>query len=152
MKRLVIHWILKDRLIPRLLEADPDHLVGEDGYLDPHRAWDVMMTNEKPGGHGERSVAVGVLDMALWDACAKMQGVPLYQLLANRAGRKPDSKVWVYAAGGYYYPGKDITGLQDEFRQYLDLGYTQPTADGNWGGREGRSRRAKALLRVDDKK
>jgi len=28
----------------------------------------------------------------------------------------------------------------------------QPTADGNWGEREGRSRRAKALLRVDDKK
>jgi len=27
-----------------------------------------------------------------------------------------------------------------------------PTADGNWGEREGRSRRAKALLRVDDKK
>ena len=116
--------ILKDRLIPRLLEGDPDHLVDADGYLDPHRAWDVMMTNEKPGGHGERSVAVGVLDMALWDARAKMQGVPLYQLLANRAGRKPDSKVWVYAAGGYYYPGKDISGLQDEFRQYLDLGYT----------------------------
>ena len=32
--------------------------------------------------------------------------------------------MWVYAAGGYYYPGKDIVGLQDEFRQYLDLGYT----------------------------
>ena len=79
-----------------------------------------MMTNEKPGGHGERSVAVGVLDMALWDARAKMEGIPLYQLLAGRAGGQPDSKVWVYAAGGYYYPGKDIVGLQDEFRQYLD--------------------------------
>ena len=79
--------ILKDRMIPRLLEADPSHLVGDDGYLDPHNAWAVMMTNEKPGGHGERSVAVGVLDMALWDARAKMQGIPLYQLLADRAGR-----------------------------------------------------------------
>ena len=116
--------ILKDRMIPRLLEADPSHLVGDDGYLDPHKAWAIMMTNEKPGGHGERSVAVGVLDMALWDARAKMQGIPLYQLLADRAGREPDSKVWVYAAGGYYYPGKDIAGLQDEFRHYLDLGYT----------------------------
>jgi hypothetical protein len=28
------------------------------------------MANEKPGGHGERSVAVGVLDMALWDPAA----------------------------------------------------------------------------------
>ena len=116
--------ILKDRLIPRLLEADPDRLIDGDGYLDPHRAWDIMMTNEKPGGHGERSVAVGVLDMALWDARAKMHGVPLYQLLAERAGRQADSRVWVYAAGGYYYPGKDIVGLQDEFRHYQDLGYT----------------------------
>ena len=116
--------ILTDRLIPRLLEADPQRLIGDDGYLDPHKAWDVMMTNEKPGGHGERSVGVGVLDMALWDARAKMQGMPLYQLLAERADREPDSKVWVYAAGGYYYPGKDIKGLQDEFKRYLDLGYT----------------------------
>ena len=49
--------ILKDRLIPRLLEADPGRLIDGDGYLDPHRAWDIMMTNEKPGGHGERSGA-----------------------------------------------------------------------------------------------
>ena len=84
--------ILKDRLIPRLLEADPDRLIDGDGYLDPHRAWDIMMTNEKPGGHGERSVAVGVLDMALWDARAKMHGVPLYQLLAERAGRQVVSR------------------------------------------------------------
>ena len=39
-------------------------------------------------------------------------------------GGRPDSRVWVYAAGGYYYPGKDIVGLQDEFRHYQDLGYT----------------------------
>ena len=116
--------ILKDRLIPRLLEANPDDLIDSEGFLDPHLAWDVMMQNEKPGGHGERSVAVGVLDMALWDARAKMQNRPLYQLLAERAQRTPDDQVWVYAAGGYYYPGKDIVGLQDEFRQYLDLGYT----------------------------
>jgi len=116
--------ILKDRLIPRLLEANPDDLIDSEGFLDPHLAWDVMMHNEKPGGHGERSVAVGVLDMALWDARSKMQGRPLYQLLAERAQRTPDDQVWVYAAGGYYYPGKDIIGLQDEFREYLDLGYT----------------------------
>ena len=28
--------------------------------LDPHKIWATMMTGEKPGGHGERSVAVGV--------------------------------------------------------------------------------------------
>jgi L-alanine-DL-glutamate epimerase-like enolase superfamily enzyme len=30
----------------------------------------------------------------------------------------------VYAAGGYYYPGKGLRELQDEMRRYLDLGYT----------------------------
>ena len=45
-----------------------------------------MMTNEKPGGHGERSVAVGTIDMAVWDAVAKIEGKPLFQLLADRYG------------------------------------------------------------------
>jgi L-alanine-DL-glutamate epimerase-like enolase superfamily enzyme len=83
-----------------------------------------MMANEKPGGHGERSVAVGVLDMALWDAVAKIEGRPLYRLLAERYnGGKADDRVFVYAAGGYYYPGKNTQALQDEMKRYLDLGY-----------------------------
>ena len=62
-----------------------------------------MMTNEKPGGHGERSVAVGTIDMAVWDAVAKIEGKPLFQLLAERYGNgTPNRKVFVYAAGGYY--------------------------------------------------
>jgi L-alanine-DL-glutamate epimerase-like enolase superfamily enzyme len=83
------------------------------------------MANEKPGGHGERSVALGVLDMAVWDAVAKIEGKPLYRLLAERYNKgEVDDKVFVYAAGGYYYPGKEVTALQDEMRKYLDLGYT----------------------------
>ena len=67
-----------------------------------------MFTNEKPGGHGERSVAIGTIDMAVWDAVAKIEGKPLFQLLADRYGDgKPNRKIFVYAAGGYYYPGQD---------------------------------------------
>ena len=84
-----------------------------------------MFANEKPGGHGERSVAIGTVDMAIWDAVAKIAGVPLYRLLADRYnGGTVDEQVFVYAAGGYYYPGKDLTALQDEMRRYLDLGYS----------------------------
>ena len=69
-----------------------------------------MMTNEKPGGHGERSVAIGTIDMAVWDAVAKIAGKPLFQLLAERyGGGQPNRKVFVYAAGGYYYPGRTST-------------------------------------------
>ncbi len=82
-----------------------------------------MMANEKPGGHGERSVAVGTLDMAIWDAVAKIAGKPLFRLLAERHGRKADPRVFVYAAGGYYYPGKDLDALRREMRGYLDRGY-----------------------------
>jgi L-alanine-DL-glutamate epimerase-like enolase superfamily enzyme len=117
--------IIGDRLIPRLLRAAPEDLLNDEGTnFDPFKAWRIMMANEKPGGHGERSVGVGVLDMAFWDLAAKIDGKPLYQLLADRFSRgKTDAVVYVYAAGGYYYPGKDVSVLQDEMRRYLDLGY-----------------------------
>ncbi len=83
-----------------------------------------MMTNEKPGGHGDRSVAVGTIDMAVWDAVAKIAGKPLFRLLAERHGIAADPRVFVYAAGGYYYPGKDVAALCAEMRSYLDRGYT----------------------------
>ncbi len=117
--------LLRERIVPRLLEAEPRELLDEAGdNLDPFRIFDLMMRNEKPGGHGERSVAVGVVDMAVWDAVAKIEGKPLYRLLAERyRGGEADERVFVYAAGGYYYPGKDLGQLQDEMRSYLDLGY-----------------------------
>ena len=117
--------LMRDRFIARVLEADPATLVDEaNDNLDPFAIWQALMTNEKPGGHGERSVAVGTIDMAVWDAVAKIAGVPLYKLLADRyRGGVHDEKVWVYAAGGYYYPGKDHAKLQDEVRSYLDRGY-----------------------------
>src|SRR5712671_7223406 len=124
--RYAASGLLRDRFIPRLKAAAPETLVDETGEnLDPVRIWDVVMRNEKPGGHGERSVAVGVLDMAVWDAVAKIAGLPLFRLLANRfRGAVFDDKVFVYAAGGYYYPEKDLSALQKEMQGYLDLGYS----------------------------
>ena len=118
--------LLRDRFIPRLRAAEPGTLADESGEnLDPVRVWDVVMRNEKPGGHGERSVAVGVLDMAVWDAVAKIAGLPLYRLLADRfRGGHFADKVFVYAAGGYYYPDKNLSALQKEMQGYLDLGYS----------------------------
>jgi L-alanine-DL-glutamate epimerase-like enolase superfamily enzyme len=53
---------IRERFAPRLIAA---------GDVDPLEAWAAMMRGEKPGGHGERCVAVGTLDIALWDAAAK---------------------------------------------------------------------------------
>lgn len=118
--------LLAERFVPRLMNADPWSLVNDEGTnLDPHRIWACMMANEKPGGHGERSVAVGVIDMAVWDAVAKIEGKPLYRVLAERYNEgRADEKVFVYAAGGYYYPGKNLQALQDEMKKYLGLGYS----------------------------
>ena len=118
--------LMRERFIPRVLEADPASLLDDSGdNLDPHRVWNAMYVNEKPGGHGERSVAIGTIDMAVWDAVAKIAGKPLFQLLAERYGNgRPDRRVFVYAAGGYYYPGQDLGKLKDEMRGYVDRGYT----------------------------
>src|SRR6185369_4543646 len=91
--------------------------------LDPHHIWATMFKNEKPGGHGERSVAIGTIDMAVWDAVAKIAGKPLFRLLAEQHGLQANPRVFVYAAGGYYYPGKGLEGLTAEMKGYLDRGY-----------------------------
>src|SRR4051812_22078921 len=117
--------LIRERFASRILEAEPKSLLNAAGdNLDPDKVWGAMMTNEKPGGHGERSVAVGTIDMAVWDAVAKIAGKPLFRLLAERHGRAADPRVFVYAAGGYYYPGKDDAALRSEMRSYLDRGYT----------------------------
>jgi D(-)-tartrate dehydratase len=118
--------LLAERFIPRLLGAAPSALLDDTGHnFDPARVWEVLMADEKPGGHGERSVAVGILDMAIWDLVAKIEGKPLHRLLAERHGDGDvDDRVFVYAAGGYYSAGKSTAVLRTEMARYLDEGYT----------------------------
>ncbi len=116
--------LIRERFRDRILTADPDSLLDTArDNIDPAKVWAAMMINEKPGGHGERSVAVGTVDMAVWDAVAKIEEKPLFRLLAERHGREADPRVFVYAAGGYYHPGKGDAALRAEMRGYLDRGY-----------------------------
>ncbi len=117
--------LIRERFAPRLLAA-ADLATPDGAGLDPMRAWRAMMEGEKPGGHGERCVAVGTLDMAVWDAAAKIAGVPLHRFLADVAGerRAETDDATVYAGGGYYYPADDAARLADEIRWFLDHGYT----------------------------
>ena len=144
--------LLQDRFIPRLMAADPPSLLADDAQnIDPHRVWATLMTGEKPGGHGERSVAVGVIDMAVWDVVAKIEGKPLYRLLADRyRNGEADDRVWVYAAGGYYEPGKDLEALQDEMRGYLAMGYTTLKMKIGGASLDEDLRRIEAVLEVVD--
>src|ERR1700743_2726437 len=116
--------LIRERFAARIKDADPKTLLDDAGdNLDPDKVWATLMSNEKPGGHGERSVAVGTIDMAVWDAVAKIAGKPLFRLLAERHSVKANPRVFVYAAGGYYYPGKDLSMLRAEMRGNLDRGY-----------------------------
>lgn len=116
--------LIRERFRDRVLEADPKSLLNDAGdNLDSHRIWATLMQNEKPGGHGERSVAVGTIDMAVWDAVAKIADKPLFRLLAEQNGVEANPRVFVYAAGGYYYPGKDLSALRNEMRGYVNRGY-----------------------------
>jgi D(-)-tartrate dehydratase len=117
--------ILRERLIPRLRAAEPGALLDETGNnFDPCKIRSVMLTNEKPGGHGDRAVAAAALDMAVWDLVAKLAEQPLWRLLSERHnGGGHDAQVMVYPGGGYYYPGEGLERLQDEMRGYLDQGY-----------------------------
>ena len=118
--------LIRERFRPRILEAKTNKILNEEGNnFDPIKMWDIMMANEKPGGHGERSVAVGTIDMAIWDLVSKIEEKPLYQMLSEKYGNgNANRNVFVYAAGGYYWPDQGITGLTDEIKKYLDLGYS----------------------------
>ncbi|WP_336966430.1 mandelate racemase/muconate lactonizing enzyme family protein [Sphingobium aquiterrae] len=142
--------LMRERFFPRLREAPADSLIDQaNDNLDPFAIWSTLMANEKPGGHGERSVAVGTIDMAVWDAVAKIAGKPLYRLLAERFGTTPpDDRVWVYAAGGYYYPGKDHAQLQAEMRRYRDMGYRVVKMKIGGAGLDEDLRRIDAVLEV----
>ena len=103
------------------MEAAPNPLVDEAGdNLDPDKIWATMMKNEKPGGHGERSVAVGTIDMAVWDTRPRSRGSRRFGCWGKVRERKPDPRVFVYAAGGYYYAGKGLLKQCDEMQSYID--------------------------------
>lgn len=117
---------MRDRFIPRLLKAAPGSLLNDAGdNLDAEKILACMMQREKPGGHTERSVAIGTIEVAVWDAIAKIAGKPLHRVLAEKysGGRSP-GRVPCYVGGGWYEPGKGIKELQDEIRARLDQGYT----------------------------
>src|SRR5215472_18562834 len=117
---------MRERFIPRILRADPKSLVDERGdNLDPEKILAVMRQREKIGGDAERSIGIGTIEVAVWDAAAKIAGKPLHRVLAERyGGGKIMSKVFCYVGGGWYAPGQTVKDLQDEMRRHLDSGYT----------------------------
>jgi L-alanine-DL-glutamate epimerase-like enolase superfamily enzyme len=116
--------LMKERFLPRLAtQKDQLFTNPQEGLADMDRAWHIMMANEKQGGHGERPAAVGLLQAALYDALAKWQGVPLWQLLAEQGGNKqPQPRCFVYASGGHFV-GDRTDHLTREAQKAADRGF-----------------------------
>ena len=117
--------LLRERFIPRLLDADPTDYCNDNGDIDPVKAWSVMMCNEKAGGHGERPGAVGLLDAALWDIAAKQKGLPLWAYLASVDNRPANNTIDIYASGGHYRTENDIKMLRDDIGRSIGRGHTR---------------------------
>jgi len=117
---------MRARFIPRILKADPKSLLDDTGdNFAPEKILACMMQNEKSGGHSERSIGIGTIEVAVWDAVAKIAEMPLHRVLAERYnGGKIADKVFCYVGGGWYAPGKTTQDLLDEMRGHLDAGYT----------------------------
>jgi L-alanine-DL-glutamate epimerase-like enolase superfamily enzyme len=116
---------MRARFIPRILAAKPDALLDETDVIDPAKVLAVMLQREKAGAHSERSIAIGTIEVALWDALAKVLEKPLHVVLAERFnGGRIASRVLCYVGGGWYWPGQTILDLQDEMRRHQAAGYT----------------------------
>ena len=116
---------MRARFIPRILAAAPETLLDSAGLIDPEKVLACMMQREKAGGHSERSIAIGTIEVAVWDALAKAMERPLHAVLADRfSGGKVPERVFCYVGGGWYWPGQTTQDLQDEMRRHLDSGYT----------------------------
>ena len=76
---------MRARFIPRILKEPPEALLNAAGdNFDAEKILAVMMRREKPGGHTERSVAIGTIEVACWDAIAKIAGQPLHRTLCEK--------------------------------------------------------------------
>lgn len=68
------------------------------------------------GRTGLGAIALGAVDMALWDLLGKRAGLPLYRLLGAAADRLP-----VYASGGWFTYEKEE--LVEEARRFAAAGF-----------------------------
>lgn len=95
-----------------------DRVKGENPF-DVERIWDRMYNfNRKPVAKGEYIMAMGSIDMAVWDIIGKVLNLPVYKVLGACRNR-----VEVYAAGGYYANWKSNDDLQEEMAGYVEEGF-----------------------------
>jgi len=112
--------LLRERFLPRLQRAKPEALLDAGGLIDPAACARAAMADEKPGGHGERPGAIGLIEAAAWDLRAKAQDLPLWQSIAQYFGRQAQPQIGVYASCGHFRTDDVLTF---EVKKAIDAGY-----------------------------
>jgi L-alanine-DL-glutamate epimerase-like enolase superfamily enzyme len=112
--------LLRERFIPRLMQAKPESLLDGKGLPDPAAFARAAMADEKQGGHGERPGAVGLIEAAAWDLRAKAQGLPLWRSIAEYFAREAKPQIAVYASCGHFRTDDILTF---EVKKAIDAGY-----------------------------
>jgi D-arabinonate dehydratase len=93
-------------------------VIGEDVRM-VERLWERMTRETRYlGRRGLLMRAISSLDIAIWDAKAKLMGVPLWSLIGGYQRDLP-----VYVAGGYYRDASSPAALEREFAEYREKGY-----------------------------
>lgn len=94
--------------------------------LDKDIIWHQMYNHTKDFGQkGTYIEAISAIDIALWDICGKMLGVPVARLMGGRQR----TAVEMYATGCYYRGdqyldlGKTLESLKEEAAGYVELGF-----------------------------
>jgi L-alanine-DL-glutamate epimerase-like enolase superfamily enzyme len=106
------------------MKATDEMLLDSNGDIDTKKALEIMLVGEKPGGDMERSVPIGTIETAIWDALAKSKNIPLYKLLSQKfPNYASTNRMFCYVGGGYYDVGKTIDDLKDEIKRNFDNGY-----------------------------
>jgi D(-)-tartrate dehydratase len=115
---------MRNRFIPRILDHNQNDILRSNGDIDTKKVVKKMLTGEKPGGDMERSVAIGTIEIALWDALAKNYDLPLYKYINNIYPEyNTTNKMFCYVGGGYYDEKKTLDDLAVEVQNNFDNGY-----------------------------
>ncbi len=102
-----------------LIEGEVYNKLKGQNIMNPEHIWHRLYHHKrKPVAKGEYIMAIGSIDIAIWDIIGKALNLPTYKVLGAFRDRIP-----VYGAGGYYAEGKTVSDLVKEMEGLVEEGF-----------------------------